>query len=465
MEKVLNINEKYYWGFFFIVSALLIFFEVLIYKSFNISVFLILFINLSLIIFTIYIIYIKDLPTFLLFINIIPLLYFNDEFHYNLTWILIQDIFIFAIIFIALLKLFDRVQYDKFNSSFKVPIILMFSYFMLSAINGYLHGYKILEIINELYHYFYYLLALIIGFVIDKRKNYLLLFLAISLIVTLISIEYMVVFVTNNFFRVATFQSNLILLIIAIVFSFLLFTKKYKFLLLAILTINIVGLIIVQSRSLWVSALLVLFIILFYYLTGSKKSLLGRLILYGFMLLIPAILFSGKFIGRGVSHLNGKEQLEQRAQSISNPGKDTSFLMRFELDYYAVREFLKTPIWGTGLGSFVKYKILQESHAKIYYLDSTWVYVLWKGGIIGFILFAWVFVMLLKGAWFIYRNSNEIKIKILGLGIFAAFIGFIVSSFFSANLIKYKYGVIIAIVISFVDFEKRNLLKLVDSKA
>lgn len=447
---------KYFYGGFFLLSGMLISLEIFISASFNQSIVILTGINIFIFLNAYFIIKVKDFPTYLLILNIVPLIYLNNEFHYYLKWIVVQDLFIFAILYISLLKL-SHLNEETIKPSVTIrnSLLIMVGYFMLSAIHGLFRGNNKFVIIDEFYHFCYYLLPLVIVYVIQKREYYLELMKVILLIILAISLEYVYIYISNQS-RFVTFQSNLFLILVSISLSFILFLKKYRLLWIALLIMGTASLIISETRSLWISAFFSLVIIFFSYLRETHKKLLARIILYGLILIIPALLFSA----RNFTQLNNQQtdhEIKSRAYSVLKPTEDVSFAMRIELGYYAFNKFLHSPVYGTGLGDYVKYKIFNPSSAKQFYIDNTWLFVLWKGGIIGLFLFAWVFWVILRDAWFVYKNTREPIIKSLSLAIWASIIGFILSSFFAATLIKYKYGVVIAIMIAFIEFEKSRI--------
>ncbi len=129
--------------------------------------------------------------------------------------------------------------------------------------------------------------------------------------------------------------------------------------------------------------------------------------------------------------------------------------MRVELDYYAIQKFLKHPIFGSGLGDFVKYKIIKENVSPpVYYLDSSWLYMLWKGGIIGFLLFAWIYYRFFKASFFVLRNSKNLSTKIICLGLLSGFIGLSFLALLSPLLIKYKTNFLIVFLFAYIEFER-----------
>ena len=175
------------------------------------------------------------------------------------------------------------------------------------------------------------------------------------------------------------------------------------------------------------------------------------------MLLFPLLMISD------INNINSQERsdinsLQYRTQSVTNPLEDASFLMRIEFSYYAIQKFLDNPIFGKGLGDYLKYKIVFLSNLPNYYLDNSWFYFLWKGGIVGFLLFLWVYIRFFKAAYFVSKNSTDIKTKYICIGLLAGFIGLSLLAFLSPILIKYKTSALIAFAFAYIEYERRSII-------
>ena len=110
------------------------------------------------------------------------------------------------------------------------------------------------------------------------------------------------------------------------------------------------------------------------------------------------------------------------------------------------------------MGDFVRYKIFVDTKKPINYLDSTWLYLLWKGGIIGFLLFGWLYFRFLKSSFFVLKNSQNILTRAISLGLIAGFIGLIFLGILSPLLIKYKSNVLIAFLFAYIEFERIEII-------
>jgi len=158
------------------------------------------------------------------------------------------------------------------------------------------------------------------------------------------------------------------------------------------------------------------------------------------------------------------ESVQYRTQSVANPLADNSFLMRVELSYYAFQRFLENPLFGKGFGDYVKFKFTAVSNEAIYYIDNSWFYFLWKGGIIGLLLFLWLFARFFKTAYFVFNNSEDLRTKYLCLGILGGFLGIAFLGLLSPLLIKYKSNALIVFIFAYVEFERYKIESSIKSE-
>jgi O-antigen ligase len=138
--------------------------------------------------------------------------------------------------------------------------------------------------------------------------------------------------------------------------------------------------------------------------------------------------------------------------------------MRVEIGYYVIKEFLDEPLFGSGLGSSVQYKLLAQNGLEIFYPDNSLLYFLWKGGIIGLIIFLWLYARFFRQTLWLVKNSTSSEDKVFTFGIWGGMLGLWFSGLFAASLIKYKYGAIIALVFAYIEFQKQNKQTLKDAR-
>ncbi|GMR25129.1 MAG: hypothetical protein BMS9Abin39_0407 [Ignavibacteria bacterium] len=400
------------------------------------------------------------LPMLLIVINLIPLIYLNERFHYWIKWIIFQDVPLFIL---SLLALFKYVGYDKpFNFDLKylrLPLIVLTVYAVFSMIVGIQNNNPRGFIINEIYHFFYYSFSIVIFYLIKERKYYKYIFISITVIAGLIAAEYLVIYKLSGWSRVVTFQSGIFIIALSIVFAYLILKKPNfikKSLIIGTFIFIFVGLILTLTRSLWVSGFVALLSIGALYLhlwKGISKIKISALII---IVLLPVFILGMRSDSKNIQR-SASNEIKYRTESLANPTGDQSFLMRIELGYYIIIKFLESPIIGKGLGDTIKYKILSTSNLAVNYPDNSWLFVLWKGGIIGLLLFLWLYFRLFTQTYYILKNTQNIEVKIMTLAILGALAGLMVYSLFTAVLIKYKINIILAIIIAYVEYERREL--------
>ena len=222
--------------------------------------------------------------------------------------------------------------------------------------------------------------------------------------------------------------------------------------------ILIAGTFVTLTRTLWIITFLVLILTYLVYVKVNNKFNFLRITSLIFILVISSLVFKGS-----TKHVQAKsvalQSVKYRTSSISNPLEDSSFLMRVEFDYYSIQRFLEKPILGSGLGDYLKYKIVFVSNLPNYYPDSSWFYFLWKGGAIGFLLFLWLYIRFFKAAYFVSNNTSDIRVKYICIGLLAGFIGLSFLAFLSPLLIKYKTNALIAFLFAYIEFERKIILK------
>ena len=400
------------------------------------------------------------LPMLLIVINLLPLIYLNQLFHYWIKWIMLQDVPLFIL---SLLAIFKYAGYDKpFNFDLKylrLPLIALTGYALFSMIVGIQNNNPKGFIISEIYHFFYYSFSIVIFYLIKERKYYKYIFISITVIAGLIAAEYLVIYKLLGWTRVVTFQSGIFIIALSLIFAYLILKKPdfiKKSLFIGAFIFIFVGLILTLTRSLWVSGFVAILSIIALYLhlwKGVSKIKISAVII---IILLPVIIFGMRSSSKNIQRSTSND-IKYRTESLANPTEDQSFLMRMELGYYIIMKFLESPIIGKGLGDTVKYKILSTSNLAVNYPDNSWLFVLWKGGIIGLLLFLWLYVRLFTQTYYVLKNTQNIEVKIMTLAILGSLAGLMVYSLFTAVLIKYKIDIILAIIIAYVEYERREL--------
>lgn len=407
----------------------------------------------------------SHLTIILIVLSLIPLVYLNLPFHYSLITIIIQDIPIFLLSVVTIIGLLSKIKSTVYSySHLSLPILFLILYSFVMLFVGIRNGNPSYYIIEEFYHVMYYFLFFIYLNSLKNRNDYQNVFIAIIIVSIIFSFEFIFFNVVLGFRRFVTFQSYILPIIGTITFSLFLFNTQWnrKRIIVGIVSIIIqLGIFITLTRTLWAASFLSLSVLCVLYLRRVRGVSQFKITLLFIVFTIPLIYLGTQIKPKQQSEKN-TDDVEYRSQSIANPGEDRSFLMRVELGLYIIEDFLNSPIVGHGFGASVKYKYLGITNKPIYYPDNSWLFFLWKGGIIGFLLFVFIYYKAIRISWKVSVVSQNLFVRRLMVGIFAGLIGLAILGLFNAVLIKYKTTFILPFILAYIEFEHRKILSRSD---
>ncbi len=406
----------------------------------------------------------KDINYLLILISILTLAVLQFNFSRNLKWILIQDTPLYFLTFFGVFVTLLTAKKDTFSKeSLNFAVALVISYSVILFLKGILTNGRNVLAFQEFYQSFYYFLIIPFGAILTSEKQYRIIFSTIFFVIALISIQYFVVNLVSNY-RFTTYHNVFVPFLLGYV---LLKFLKSRFILhktiffIAYLFIWLSS-IMTETRLLWITNLITTGAILFFfYMYDSesfKKNTKKIILKIIFTLVLFSVVLGGVLLKSNVFTHESK-QSRQRVEDITKPLEDHSFLMRIEISYFAFIEFLKNPVIGSGYGSIVKFHFF--GNTKVSFIDNSFLYFLWKGGVIGFGLYFFLFYRFLKISFKILKNTKSKKTKEMIVVIISSFMSFIFYGFFSASLIGYKLNLLYAIIFAYVEFERR---KLIDEK-
>jgi hypothetical protein len=258
--------------------------------------------------------------------------------------------------------------------------------------------------------------------------------------------------------RFVTFQSGFFPIATGVILAYVIYNKSLtkKLMGTIILGVVVTGTFVTLTRSLWVTTFLVVIFLFLFYNISQRQLTAIKIVLFLIILVLPVFLVKDSGSSSSIDESASKSNVvEYRTQTVADPLEDSSFLMRVEFAMYSMERFLDSPITGKGLGDYLKYKIFLESNKPNYYMDSTWLYLLWKGGIIGFLLFAWMYFRFFKVTYFNIMNTDDTNVKIINLGLLAGLLGLTFLGILSPLLIKYKTNALLAFIFAYVESERR----------
>jgi len=460
LENINSNKEKLLIG---AILGLFITIEFGIVSLFQNSIVLIVLMNIGFSVILFISISIKNLRIALIIFNLVPLLFFNIPFHYVLKTVLLQDVplMILGLMFLVSSLSNKEVFTLRFNY-LELPFIFYTLYIFFVVLYGFYNNHNLIAIMDELWHSLYYVFFFVFTYILRNKRDYKIIIFFLMGLSALISVELIFFSIGKNVERFVIFQSYILPIFLSLAFSCLLFrqnTSTQKILLNTFIALIASGIIITLTRTVWVSSLISISILVILYLVRIRNFSYKQIIIIVMILSLPLIFLSSSIFKSSAKEPENLNDIEYRTQSVANPTQDVSFLMRVELTIYIVREFLTSPIIGKGFADSVEYKILGIKDVPIYYPDNSWIFFLWKGGIIGLFLFAWIYYRVLRTSLYIARNTNDFFVKSTMLGIFAGIIGVMFLGIFNAVLIKYKTTIILPLLFSYINYEYENLLE------
>ena len=413
--------------------------------------------NLSIVVVVVSYLYIKNLPTFLLILGILPLAYIDNIFSLYFNYIIIQNIPIYLFFALSIFYFTATTENVSLNYGYlTLPIYLITIYSSLLFILGFMKGGVLSIVTNELYQHLYYFLAIPIIYLIKDRRNLIILFSALAITFLIVSFQYIYLNLFSDM-RITTYHNVFLSFLLGFFYSKLLFKQNninIKLVLIIGISIVWIASILINTRILWICNLLTMATITFFYLRNYPKML--RWFKY-FSVLTLVLLVALLFNYSKESTIFNPEKTQERLESLSDPLGDLSFLMRIEIGQASFYKFLESPIWGEGFGKQLKFKIFTDT--EVYFIDNSFLYFLWKGGLISLFLFSLLFYRIIYSSYIIFDKSEDITIKILSISILGGVVSFIFYGLLSASLIGYKLNLLYAIIIGYLEFERNNLLK------
>jgi O-antigen ligase len=287
-----------------------------------------------------------------------------------------------------------------------------------------------------------------------------------------VTFEYLWIYhATGGAQRVATDQQHILNVGMPLIFSWLLYEKRFhRKLILGLLLVPMgFAVLVTLTRMLWASIPLSLLFALLLYLRKERKEI--HHFVYagvGIAFVVLFILFPIKKMIIGQENL--RSSLQSRIASLTRLRTDLSLLGRVELVSYVWPKIKKSSIVGTGLGDVVRYKfapsgaayfLLGEGGASyrfitvrgatIRWMDISYFQVLWKIGVIGLILFIGLYTVFIRRCWFVFKNTTSDFEKWASLGIFVSFITLLAIAFLSAILVGYRFNLTWAVLMGIVE--------------
>ena len=272
------------------------------------------------------------------------------------------------------------------------------------------------------------------------------------------SFDYIYTYYSMQHVRFVSRQVHVFLLVIPFLISLMILDKNKIRKLASFVALIPIGLavIISQTRGTWVSIIIAIILAaLLSFFANIKIPRRGLSFISTALALGVVLWISLSFLG-GSSQKN-MESVETRVESLTSLQGDHSLLMRAN-SYWTVYEKIKQRPWlGHGLGDTATYLFFGQYSTQTN-VDSTYLTILWKMGIIGLIPFLVLYFLLLKRAFLIYRKEQDVFLKIFSIGILSAMTAFLILGTISPILITSRFNFLFAMLFAITEIVSRRKL-------
>jgi len=355
----------------------------------------------------------------------------------------VEEIFPIITLFFFLLATFQNDTQPRPVGRVGKALIAFLIVVIISGVIGLLRGRPKILIWDEAMMFFLWGIYFIVSEIILSEKEMKRILLAIIIASLLVSLYYIYQFrAIAGKGRFCTDQQHIFNFTIPFLFALFLYaTRRWEKILAILLMIPmIIAVYVTLTRALWLLIPLTLLFQYFYFIKSDVRQ--RRIYSYFSPILIVTIISI-----LGLTLLNTLFDVGQllggRAASFKILEQDLSLLARVELGQYVMERWRYSPILGVGLADFVRYRYFPAlGFPDIYLLDSTYLQLLWKTGILGLGFFLGVIGFSLARAWFILKNGRTNFDKIIGSSIFFSFLALAITGLESAIWVGYRFNLV-----------------------
>jgi len=339
-----------------------------------------------------------------------------------------------------------KIRTEKSSHYFSLPFLIFFIVVSLSFLVGLSHKNNLHIMLREISILSYYAVYFIAVKYFQDTKWIKFLLLTVLLSTVMASFDAIFTYISLPIVRFVSRQVHIFLLVTPFLISLMILDKNLlrKISYFIILIPIEISIIISQTRGTWVSILIAVILAVFLSLHSSTKD---KSRILTFIVVISTfgviIAFSLKFIGR-ISKAK-TEFVETRVESISNLQTDYSLYMRTSSYLTIAKKIKEHPWFGNGLGDTATYLFFGQ-YSTQNNVDSTYLTILWKMGVVGLIAFLTLYFSLLRRALFIYRKAEDIFLKTFSIGIISAFVALLILGIISPVLITYRFNFLFGVL-------------------
>jgi hypothetical protein len=375
-----------------------------------------------------------------------------------------EVLFLMALVF-ALVELVYRRALALRTSGADLPTLAFFAATLLSATVGLLHDNALSQILRDIRFPFYYMIFFLVTNFVDAKAA-LRLFLAVLVLAGFaVSAEYILEFLGaidlsdgTNFVRVARLQG--IILPIALLFiinQFIYDPRRYgRLVLLGVLLPIGLAFILTMGRGMWAGfAGGLLTVVGLYYFgqpTARRRSTWRTILLIAAILVVlgSTVFLFQRFTGSNI----GAHMLE-RSRSFVDPERDIHVLGRLFAYSTALEAIAQYPVLGNGQGATLTFPIFNPTSDRFeiwsaWSLDSLYLTLLWKMGLIGLTIFAWLSLRILRLSYRTFKYTSDPHTRSFASSSMAALVAMLILGVSNGSMVNGRFSLVFGIMFGMI---------------
>lgn len=376
---------------------------------------------------------------------VIPTWVYDEILALPMNFKFYEGIFAFILVFCFVIWLLR----GRLNWSFKTrldrPLMVLIGLLLFSMVLGFVYGQSTSQMLRDVRYPLSYALFFVVTWFFDDRKYLTFLYLVIGASVV-VSVEYLLEFlamvnlsISGSFFRVARLEGVLFPIGILSVIAILILERRfYRRLLVSLLLLPIgLALLLTVGRGMWV-ALFVGLCVLGFLAWVDPRGRQRRSRRLGIVLLVPFMLILiGEFFQAQTKTGVGDVAVRRIARVADNYEEDHSIIDRLAMYGRALEVIRKRPVLGGGHG--VSIQVLATDMevptlVTVGGVDSTYLTIAMRMGVVGVAVFLWVFLAALWRAYKLFLQTTDDRVRIFCLAFMAIYSALLVFGIGDATL-------------------------------
>lgn len=330
---------------------------------------------------------------------------------------------------------------------------------VIGALNGLGHERFRIQVGRELQLYLCFPVALLAARTEWSEAGLRRLFGLILLVTVVVSLQYLATFAAwGAERRAASDQQHLLNLAVPLLAAFYLRARgSWQRLGYGVLLIVLAaGTYVTQTRALWLYVPFSVILLAIMLVRHGHVRFPRRTVLVLAGLLVAVVALRGPQDATVASRGATQEAFAGRAETFKNLDQDLSLLARYELALQAYAKWRSSPVIGTGLGDWVRYRLLFHA-APDYLLDFSYLTVLWKTGLVGLVPFLILYGLFMQRLWYVYRHATDEFQMLCAAATFTAFVALLMIGIESGILIGYRFNLLWALLMGVFERWYRQL--------